>query len=160
MYLGNTLVNMQSLIDIEIETVSDAFYKEGMRSVCLIASLVLAKRLRKRGVNVSLKDGYFVFTQNGYAGRHVWLEDDQGHKIDVSRCLMKKHVPHFPEYVLQYALPANASRIDNETADERKDLAQLETSLACTRSAGEEAFWSLPGIPQKVKKICHKLMEQ
>ncbi len=109
----------KSIIEVKFEFASDACYREGVWAVCLLASLVLAERLRKRGINVSLKDGFYIFTGES-SRRHVWLEDEHGHKIDVNQRIMKKHVPTLPDLSLVFTLPADVSRIDNETTKRKK----------------------------------------
>jgi hypothetical protein len=147
-----------SAVENEMEVIAEAFFRHGKYACCLPASLILANRLRARGIDATIRDGFYVSTSTArYAGRHVWVESKGGVKHDIGLRITQKCFPSkpFPQYNLVNMLPDDVTRVDNETPAERQVLADMETFLSQIRIQGDDEYWRQ--APKEMRQIYKEL---
>jgi hypothetical protein len=146
------------LIQIEVDKVVTAFYSAKLCGCCLPGSLILAARLRKKGVDVQLKDGYFLYA-NGYSMRHVWLELANGDILDIGELMSIKYYPGvYIGHKYFDSFPEGSYRIDYETKEEKKNMELFERAIKLIRELGEDSYWKRPDVPYTLRKIYKQLL--
>jgi hypothetical protein len=146
------------LISVESDIVALAFYSAGLCGCCLPSSLILAARLRKKGIDVQLKDGYVLY-ENGYSMRHVWLELTNGEVIDVGELISLKWYPGV--YVgRKYfkSFPKGSYRIDYETNKEKLTIKLFERGIKLVRESCESSYWQQPDVPDVLRGVYKQLL--
>jgi hypothetical protein len=96
-----------------------------------------------------------------FATRHVWVENAQGVKFDIGLAITKKALSAVSELSsmkseLVYQIPDGVERIDNETAEEQRELRQLEMGIQMLRERDADVYLSTATkVFQKIyKELC------
>jgi|688.fasta_scaffold1428176_1 hypothetical protein len=130
---SETTVTFKQIYDIQ-KTVADLFIRHKQLGCCLVSSILLKEILESKGIPAKLVKGWRTFN-NIYAQRHYWIQVHH-YIFDIGSFVFNSHV-------FNSQLPENRSmlctleegeilpnptlfRVDNETAEELKELEELE----------------------------------
>jgi hypothetical protein len=146
------------IIHSEVDTVVTSFYSANLGGCCLPSSLILAARLRKKGVDAQLKDGYVLY-DNGYSMRHVWLELANGDIIDAGKLISLQYYPRvYVGHKYVESFPEGSYRIDYETKEEKENMELFERAIKLIRELGEDSYWQRPDVPYTLRRIYKQLL--
>lgn len=149
-------VSDEDIINKNYKLIHDRLFKEGIINCCLLSSVILFKKLKSKGINCEIVDGFNVY-DNSYAIRHVWVELENGKKLDIGYDVAIKHNP-----LLKNNIVLHVKEINDEikiSLDDQDDY-EFENLINLVKTGNFEYYEKGMEEFHEIKNIYRNLIDQ
>lgn len=145
---------------VEVDAVAECFANHNWGYCGLPGSLILLKRLKRKGIPYTLKYGYLRYPGDKMVQRHVWIENAAKVRFDIARATVAKLTPdeENPE-AGDCEILTRVSKDTPKNMDEVVDLHGVEIFFSELRDGKmPEETWYWKNAPLALLEIYQELL--
>jgi hypothetical protein len=143
------------IVSFIVEQIVKAMAIREMLGTCLLSSVILQERLKRKGIQSTIVSGYLI-TNDYYITRHVWLLVD-GIKIDIARQVMERLSTMYmiPRSKYKIVTTFDSNMVRTEDTSELRDL---EMSISHIQKGIDITQYNTLAMPPLMKEVWDELL--